>query len=1269
MPRVGAIVQVRHRQWLVEDVTAPPALGQATRVRLVCLDDDHQGRALEVLWELELGARVLQPEAHGLGTTNKLDPPRHFAAYLHALKWNSVTATEARLFQAPFRAGIKLMNHQLAPLEKALSLPRANVFIADDVGLGKTIEAGLIAQELLLRQRVSFIVIVCPASVCLQWKDEMQRRFGLYFEVVNRRFIARRRQERGFGVNPWSTHTRFIVSHPILRRPEYRDPLLQHVGERVQKSLLILDEAHVAAPAGASRYAVDSRITDVVRDIAPRFENRLFLSATPHNGHSNSFSALLELLDPQRFTRGVPVRGRRQLDTVMVRRLKEDLRRLGVEQFPKRTLVELAVGDVTSPELGLASDLAKYTALVKPGRKQGALVFINLQKRLLSSVEAFYRTLQAHERGVNDPARGGASAGASVAADDDDEYGDDDEALDVDAEVAARSESQFALPSDATTSAHAKDLLASMLRTAAQLRGAPDAKAKALLAWIQKHQCAAVAFGGANPKAPKGERRWSDRRVLIFTEYGDTKRWLRTLLTAAFDGTDQGDQRILELHGGMGDEQRDEVQRAFNSPPGDHPVRVLLATDAAREGVNLQGHCADLFHFDIPWNPARIEQRNGRIDRTLQPAPEVRCHYFVYPDRAEDIVLRKLVTKVDVIQRELGSIGSVLLERFDEVLATGIDANTGAKLDAAESAGELKQTVERELDPSRAEALAKLKEEIDDAGDILNRSAKIMDFDPLLLRDAIDVGLELTGAGRLERVKTEDAEAWTIPPLPQAWQETLDTLRPARGRDEPLWDYRKKPPNPVVFRPPAKMNSALSHLHLHHPFVRRLLGRFISQGYSAHDLSRVTVVRTRHDALVRVIAFGRLSLFGPGATRLHDKLVSVAARWIDGKEQDLKPFAEEADRKAIRELENVLAEAPSLEAVSATVQAKLAASAPLAFAALWPHIRVEADSDALEAETKLRIRGAEEADALRGSSRPSARTSSARSTAASASTSPCSSSTSAKPSSSRRRRRTWTRGSSSIEREIETELRADRSSLYKVALRRLEPVGSSCLPLAGDTRVSDASSNTEKRIPRAMARDGEADRGPRGSIPVLVDAQCMERQPPEVHRTFLEQPRETPRAACSRSEPRRVPPPSCSGFTRSRSIVARRSQKRCRSTSRRATRPCAQRSRSANHPRTSGEERASRAPRVGPAAWPSTSTVRERDGDVDYPPSAKFDRLLRHCRVPIGLLTNREVVRLVYAPHGESSGRSRSASRTWPAEESRSSTRSSCCSRRTGSSA
>jgi hypothetical protein len=102
----------------------------------------------------------------------------------------------------------------------------------------------------------------------------------------------------------------------------------------------------------------------------------------------------------------------------------------------------------------------------------------------------------------------------------------------------------------------------------------------------------------------------------------------------------------MTCHGGMGDAARDEVKRAFNSPPDEHPTRILVAPDAAREGVNQQAHCADLFHLGIPWNPACLEQRNGRIDRTLQPAGEVRCHYLLYPSRVEDQALETAIRKV-----------------------------------------------------------------------------------------------------------------------------------------------------------------------------------------------------------------------------------------------------------------------------------------------------------------------------------------------------------------------------------------------------------------------------------------------------------------------------------------------------------------------------------------------------------------------------------------------------------------------------------------------
>ena len=117
---------------------------------------------------------------------------------------------------------------------------------------------------------------------------------------MDRKYISNMRRERGWGINPWSTHTRFILSQSLVRNEEYASSLRDWLGDGL-KTMLILDEAHNAAPATSSKYAIDSKLTRAIRDLAWRFEHKLFLSATPHNGHSNSFSALLEILDPTVF--------------------------------------------------------------------------------------------------------------------------------------------------------------------------------------------------------------------------------------------------------------------------------------------------------------------------------------------------------------------------------------------------------------------------------------------------------------------------------------------------------------------------------------------------------------------------------------------------------------------------------------------------------------------------------------------------------------------------------------------------------------------------------------------------------------------------------------------------------------------------------------------------------------------------------------------------------------------------------------------------------
>ena len=996
--RKGAVVLVRHRPYLVLDVAEPEPgapLGEMTRAELVCLDDDAQGRRLDVLWELELGARVIEPEAHGLGKIARLDAPRDFSAYFHALKWNGVTATDGKLFQAPFRAGILLKDYQLTPLMKALELPRANLFIADDVGLGKTIEAGLVLQELLLRQRVDWVLIVCPASVTLQWKGEMEQRFGLRFEIYNREFVAKRRQERGFGVNPWTTHNRFIISYQTFRRPEYREPLLRVIGEhRKRKSLLILDEAHTVAPAAAAKYAVDSSVTKAIRGLAPRFENRLFLSATPHNGHSNSFSALLEILDPQRFLRGATITDPAKLAPVMVRRLKSDLLALGKQGFPVRSIVQVnlthqdgtwtqqiqrdqtveaarPLGAGAAPELELSRMLAEYTALMRPKKGPGRLVFINLQKRLLSSVHAFANTLKKHADRVLQGASPVATAPSeplfasheASEAEADDDSGEGAAIEDARADDRVHTASRYL----ATPTGRARELLDAMLALAERSRGAADAKVHALLDWIRKNQCPTAAVGGAT-----GAAAWTSKRLIVFTEYGHTKDYLARILGTAIEGTSGHHERIRVFDGGMSEEDRRSLQQAFNGPPDKHPVRILLATDAAREGVNLQGHCADLFHHDIPWNPARMEQRNGRIDRTLQDEDEVRCMYFFYPQRLEDDVLRTVVTKVERIKEELGSLGSVVMDRLAQALDEGIDARTHALVEESTQAelfrGPL-ASVRQELEVQRPRKDA-LAAEIDAAQKQLDRSRKIIEFKPELLREVIDVGLAWAGAGPLAAAPPPEEEkklaAFTVPALGEGWTATLDSLRPPRDPKEPLWEWRKHPPLPVVFTPPTRLATPVAHLHLQHPFVQRILARFTAQGFAAHDLDRVTVVTDDESSLVRVVAIGRVALFGAGATRLHEQLVFVAAAWHKAPEEgELHPFADEDDRKAVQRVQALLARSPEMPPLKDATKKRVLAAAPGHFAALWRHVEDEADALGQAARQKLAARAEGEAAALR----------------------------------------------------------------------------------------------------------------------------------------------------------------------------------------------------------------------------------------------------------------------------------------------------------------
>ena len=187
--------------------------------------------------------------------------------------------------------------------------------------------------------------------------------------------------------------------------------------------------------------------------------------------------------------------------------------------------------------------------------------------------------------------------------------GDDDRAeISDELEAEAAQQHATALGSALQVQPEEWELLEQMQRISANAKFRADARIGWLEDWIFANTSA--------PTSANRVRRGNDERLLIFTEYADTKAWLETRLRELVAGSDQADQRIATFHGGIDSKRREALKRSFNSPPGDDPLRILVATDAAREGVNLQNHCRHLVHFDVPWNPGRMEQRNGRIDRT-----------------------------------------------------------------------------------------------------------------------------------------------------------------------------------------------------------------------------------------------------------------------------------------------------------------------------------------------------------------------------------------------------------------------------------------------------------------------------------------------------------------------------------------------------------------------------------------------------------------------------------------------------------------------------
>lgn len=883
VPELGQVVRCRDRIWAVNEVapsSLPPDVLAGVPphhlVRMSSLEDDGFGDELAVLWELEPGTQIIPHQELPRPDPDHLDPPERLDAFLDAVRWGAVATADSKALQAPFRSGITIEDYQLDPVVRALTMPRANLLIADDVGLGKTIEAGLVVQELLLRHRARTVLVVCPAGLTIKWQEEMRDRFGLEFRIVNTDAVRQLRRDRGVGANVFTSFPRLIVSIDWLkdrRAQSLLDEVLSGVDHRRTPrtfDLLIVDEVHACAPSGRGRYAVDSLRTKAIQRLAPHCEHRLFLSATPHNGYRESFTALLELLDPQRFARGVDPNPE-QLARVLVRRLKRELREElppdpdGTPRFAVRQVLAMPVA-YPEDERRAHELLGRYAELRsarhKSGSKRTAAEFVTLllKKRLLSSPSAFANTLAQHRATLDGKHADGHEPTErqlqAVWERSTDEATDDE-----DGELVAEALSTAARGAPALT-AEERAVLDELTGWAEARRSRPDARAEALFAWLTG--VCRTADGG-----------WTDERVIIFTEYRDTQKWLiDLLLTNGFGG--EGGERIADLYGGMDTDARERTKAEFQAHPSRSPVRILVATDAASEGIDLQRHCWRILHWEIPWNPSRLEQRNGRVDRHGQPHEVVEIRHFV-PDgweqdqsgfAAELGFLSLVAHKVEQIRDDLGSVGSVLADQIGDAMLgrrTRIDDDA---VDRARSRpGTKVLQVERKLREGLARCHERLQESIEELG-----------LTPERIERVVTTALEVANQPPL--IPAGAPGEFRLPPLSGSWQRTSEGMVDRLSGDELPFTFDGRA---------AAGRDDVVHCHLGHRLVTQSLRLLRAEVWGRGSLARATartvppLAGVLEPGDVGVVCHARLVITGADGHRLHEELVIAGGRLRSGR--------------------------------------------------------------------------------------------------------------------------------------------------------------------------------------------------------------------------------------------------------------------------------------------------------------------------------------------------------------------------------------------------
>lgn len=826
LPRTGMFAFIRNRPSVV---TAVEPWQGADHVTTHLVDLQYKDNLLpwtdRVIWEREVSPKVL-PMDDLPDSNNPPMVPEEFDALVRSARWSALlpfseaegNRENVRDVYAPFFGAVQVEEYQLVPLYKALQMPRINMLIADDVGLGKTIEAGLIVTELLRRRRVQRILVLCPASLRLQWRDEMTEKFSLEFDVVDRAGTEKMRRELGPDANPWRSSNRIIASYHYLRQPDIQEQF--HASAQAQRQggplaklpwdLLIVDECHHLMPSPLGQ---DSDLCEMLRRISSLCEHRIFLSATPHNGHTRSFTGLLEMLDPVQFTQSGKLRDaeKSRLSQVVVRRLKSQINeRTSPPRFCHREApraLDLAMGPLESAvHTAFESFRSQVRSIIARERSQGRqragwFAVEILGKRLLSCPTAFaeswFRYLDGMTQGDAATELAVLAASRSV-----------DQEAENDFETNAR-ENAAATVVGAWLRSFASDLKSEVNAVSVALAELGFEAGFKPMEITPKEDSRFGQLAELITKRLRVGNNWStSERLVVFTEFKTTLDYIRARLEKKFHSANALDC----LFGGMEDADREKIKGRFNDEASH--IRILLATDAASEGLNLQRSARLLLHWDCPWNPSRIEQRNGRLDRHGQPR-NVETFHFISHQNADLRFLALLMEKVDQIRTDLGSMSEVLDRAVHRGLVQGqslVDVQGQLDLDIKARQGQARF----DADASISLEDARMREAS------LLEAGNGIDLDGPAMRNVLETAMSMdTG---LRRLSPQEGGLWQLPPtnrIPESWKESVDALRrkdsamPGLAFDTIPFMTQVGPRQ--VFAP--RTDAVL--LHLGHPLLKR----------------------------------------------------------------------------------------------------------------------------------------------------------------------------------------------------------------------------------------------------------------------------------------------------------------------------------------------------------------------------------------------------------------------------------------------------------------